>query len=80
MNSEELKRLETDLIMVNRFVTKIGAMRNSQIAYFAERQYKDLSQAKALESEVDNSFSDIVRASSRILTAFNQISKTSDGN
>jgi len=73
MKLQELRELglESDLIRINRFVTKIGTLRASQRAYFKDRQHKDLIQSKILEGEIDASLSDIIKSASKVLTAFN---------
>lgn len=71
MNSEELKIIESDLILVNRFITHIGAMRSRQIAYKRNRRDEDYSLSIALEEQVDSTYSDVVKACSRVLTAYN---------
>lgn len=71
MNTEEMKNIESDLIFVNRFITHIGAMRSRQVAYKRDKRDADYSLSKALEAQVDNSYSEVVKACSRILTAHN---------
>jgi len=71
MNTEEIKIIESDLIFVNRFITYIGAMRSRQIAYKRNKREADYSLSKAMEEQVDNSYSEVVKACSRVLTAYN---------
>ena len=71
MNAQEIKIIESDLILVNRFITYIGSMRSRQIAYKRDKREVDYSLSKAMEEQVDNSYSEAVKACSRVLTAYN---------
>ena len=71
MNTGEIKIIESDLILGNRFITHIGAMRSRQIAYKRDKRDADYSLSKALEEQVDNSYSEVVKACTRILMAHN---------
>lgn len=75
MNLKEIKEsgLESELIQVKNFVTKIAALRASQRAYFRDRQHKDLVQSKLWESEIDASLPNITSSAAKILTVIKDI-------
>jgi hypothetical protein len=75
MNLKEIKEsgLESDLIQVKNFVTKIAALRASQSAYFRDHQYKDLVQSKIWEREIDASLPNITSSAAKILTIYKNI-------
>lgn len=55
-----------ELITVNRWASKVLAMRNSQNKYFRDRNYADLTQSKALEKEVDDHMDAAIKSLSSI--------------
>lgn len=75
MNLKEIKEsgLESDLIQVKNFVTKIAALRASQSAYFRNHQYKDLVQSKIWEREIDASLPNITSSAAKILSVFKNV-------
>lgn len=58
--------IKRDLSLVNKWASKVLAMRNAQSRYFKERNYADLTQSKALEKEVDDQMDTAIKSLSSI--------------
>jgi hypothetical protein len=51
-----------EVVKINRWASKVVAMRNTQNKYFRDRNYQDLTQSKVLEKEVDDTMDSAIRA------------------
>lgn len=72
-DEESLVNLRINLTDLNRFISKISALRQAQTSYLKERNYRVLTQVKALESEVDNRYYNAVKAAANITSLLNNI-------
>lgn len=70
---EFLISLRQNLIDVNRFMSKVIALRHAQKNYLKDRSFSSLTQIKALEAEVDNRGNQAVKAASIITQTLNNI-------
>lgn len=73
LDADQLCALRKDIIDLNRYVGKTGALRSAQKEFLKTREFRVLSQVKALESEVDERYAAVVKSTSKISSIINFI-------
>lgn len=73
LDEDQLYALRKDIIDMSRYVSKTGALRGAQKEYLKTREFRTLTQVKALETEVDDRYAAVVKSTSKISSILNFI-------
>lgn len=73
LDQNDLMEIRRDIIALSRFISKVIALRDAQKDFFSEKSYRNLAQAKALETEIDAKLPQATIITSKISNLLNSI-------